>query len=341
MKKFNLQWHITAECDQNCAHCYITDSRTYNSELEQSLSLSSCKEVIDSHVEFSVKVGAQPNILFTGGDPLLRKDFFEIAGYAHDREVTFSLLGNPYHLSEETISKLKSLDIKGYQLSIGGLAETHDFFRKKGSFDASIKAIHNLTDAGIKTVVMYTLSRKNAQDLLPVMELVSDLSVNVFAFARICNFGNGTGLDSFTASEYRNILLQVYDKEKQLAANGSKTRFNKKDHLWVPLLKELGVINCEKTSDKLIYSGCSIGISGFNILADGTAFACRRFYSPVGKVPEQSIEDIFFSEKLNAYREANFEKCSPCELFQYCRGCPAVAYNQTGKFGSPDPQCWR
>ncbi len=340
-KNVSLQWHLTAECDQNCAHCYVTDNRTYRQELENTLTLDECIAVIDSHTRFAEKLGATPNLVLTGGDPLLRRDFFDIAGYAQEKGSTISVLGNPYHLNENNLAKLKTLGIKSYQISIDGLRKTHDDYRKRGSFDASVRAIEELKNTGIRTVVMYSISRQNAKDLIPVMQLASDLQVNAFAFARVCGYGNGKQLDPFTPLEYRDLLLQAYDKEKQLISGGSKTTFTKKDHLWTLLLKELEEISCEPTPDGLIYGGCSIGVHGLCILADGTAFACRRFYSPIGKVPEQSIEEIFLSDEMNKYRNANYENCSRCDLSQYCRGCPAVAYNETGIFGSPDPQCWR
>lgn len=340
-KKFSLQWHITAECDQNCLHCYVRDPNTYKREVENILSLDDCKKVIDSLVDFSDKINAKPNITFTGGDPLLRKDFFDIANYAKEKGTTISILGNPYHLNENNLLRLKDLGIKGYQISIDGMREVHDKFRRMGSFDSSINAINDLKKYNIRTVVMFTMSKENMQELIPVMNLVDRLEVNSFAFARACGFGNGKDLEMFTAEEYRDILLRAYTEEKRLITKGSKTSFNKKDHLWVLLLNELGDLSYKPTEDGMIYGGCSIGCNSFCILSDGTAFACRRFYSPIGKVPEKSVKDIFLSKELDYYRDIKYEKCNDCDLIQYCRGCPAVAYGKTGIFGSPDPQCWK
>ncbi|MBI4980213.1 hypothetical protein HZC30_01490 [Candidatus Woesearchaeota archaeon] len=78
-RSFSLQWHITAECDQNCAHCYVTDDRTYQQELENPLTLDGCTKVIDSHIKFAGKLGATPNLVLTGGDPLLRIEIFHLA----------------------------------------------------------------------------------------------------------------------------------------------------------------------------------------------------------------------------------------------------------------------
>ena len=89
--------------------------------------------------------------------------------------------------------------------------------------------------------------------------------------------------------------------------------------------------------------GCNIGGRSLAVLPDGTVYACRRFTSPVGKVPEESFLDIYVSEKLDDYRQYDrFEKCSECPLHQYCRGCPAVAFAASGgNCYAADPQCWR
>jgi radical SAM protein with 4Fe4S-binding SPASM domain len=73
-----------------------------------------------------------------------------------------------------------------------------------------------------------------------------------------------------------------------------------------------------------------------------TQIKCRRFYSPVGKVPEGKIFDIFFNSKMERYRNINlFEKCENCFLKCYCRGCRAMAYEILGDWRKADPQCWR
>jgi len=85
-----------------------------------------------------------------------------------------------------------------------------------------------------------------------------------------------------------------------------------------------------------------LGINTISVLADGTVYACRRFTSPVGRLPQQSIEEVFLGDTLNHYRDIKkLEKCSRCELLNYCRGCPAVAWGVTGSHTSPDPQCWK
>ena len=77
------------------------------------------------------------------------------------------------------------------------------------------------------------------------------------------------------------------------------------------------------------------------VLPTGDVFACRRMESKVGNVFERSAKNIFLGEAMEAHREfGKFEKCRDCELWGWCRGCPAVAAGYTGDMYAPDPQCW-
>lgn len=346
---FVIQWHITAMCDQACKHCYmVNDPSTFRQEINNELTLFNCKRVIDSVAEFCQIAEANPSINFTGGDPLLRPDFFEILKYASSYGARLSVMGNPFHLTAEKILRMKDLGVASYQLSLDGMEKMHDSLRKPGSFSATVKAIKLLVECKMRAVVMFTLSRKNQDDLFEVMRLVDHLGVNAFAFARL---SASPGINerispeeaSFAPREYRNLLLRAQSLIAEIKGSGSKTGFTLKDHLWKLLLYEQGKLELEPNHDGQVMSGCHVGGRDLAILADGTVFACRRFNSPIGKVPDQSILEVFTSTKLDYYRDiTKLELCSDCPLLNYCRGCPAVAYGASGgNFFAPDPQCWR
>jgi radical SAM/SPASM domain protein of ACGX system len=344
---FLLQWHLTANCDQHCKHCYMYDEPTYESEMKNCLSLEQCKQVIDDFSNMLSELDIKGRINFTGGDPLLRKDFFEVLEYANSKKniSRMGILGNPFHIDEKTARRLKESGIVSYQISVDGLEKMHDYFRKPGSFKASFAAFKILSKAGIKTAAMFTLSRKNAGDLLPVIDLIAKEGIDVFAFARLCAVGTGKNLkeETFSPLEYKELLYNVLEKYRQLEEAGSRTEFVRKDHLFDLLCQDLGLLPPRPKNKKMIYGGCGIGVNSLCVLADGTVYACRRFPSPVGKVPEQKIWDIFLkSKQMNEYRK--YEKikgCGKCELLPICRGCRAVAYGLTGNYFARDPQCWK
>ena len=348
MPFFIIQWHITGLCDQSCLHCYmVNDPKSHRRELKNELSLKDCKSVIDSFLEFCKIAKARPSINFTGGDPILRHDFFELLQYASSNEIRIAIMGNPFHLNPGNIAMMKGLGVKSYQVSIDGMEETHDSLRKQGSFRSTLRAIGLLTEGGMRTVVMFTLSKKNYRDLFEVMKLVDNLGVNAFAFARLSrNSIIDTNIlpeeGEFTPGEYKDLLIAAQQLINELVSKGSKTKFTLKDHLWKLLLYEQGKLQLDPNPHGQVISGCHIGGRDLAILADGTVFACRRFNSPIGKVPKQSILEVFTSKELDYYRDiGKFEKCSKCPLSNYCRGCPAVSYGSSGgNFYAPDPQCW-
>lgn len=341
--EFLLQWHVTARCQQHCKHCYMYDEPTYISECENELSFEECITVLNDYEDFCNKMNVDGRITFTGGDPLLRKDIFELIYEAKKRGFVVGILGNPFLVENDIPRKLKEVGIHHYQVSLDGLEETHDFLRKKGSYQATINSIDLLKKEGIQVHVMNTLSKTNKNDLLPLMKVVGELGVDVFAFGRITCNGSGKQFKEMNIEpkEYRKILEKVDEYRKKMSDEGVKTIYANKCHLWKLYKYENEEI--ELVDDKeTIFGGCSIGISGMVLLADGTAMACRRFPSYVGKVPEKTIYDVFMSEQMNQYRQVHkLEKCVKCELFQICRGCPAVSYGMTGRWTAPDPQCWK
>jgi radical SAM/SPASM domain protein of ACGX system len=343
---FTLQWHITAECDQHCMHCYCYDSPTYENEIKKELSYEDCVRVIDDFSECFNNWGMPTRINFTGGDPLLRKDIFDLIGYAKRKGILIGILGNPNHLDYETSCKLKKLGVYRYQVSIDGLEETHDRLRNsKGLFKDTIRAIHILEDVGISSVVMFTLSKENANELIEVIRLVAKEGVSIFDFARVVPIGTGKQLkeNMLNSREYRNLLLKILEEYRCLQENGNHTFFGRKDHLWKLLYQELGLLKPLPKDKETIFSGCGIGSSILTILADGTVLACRRLPVEIGKVPEKSIREIFInSSEHNRMRQIeHMHKCSKCDLMQFCRGCPAVAYGAHGDYMAPDPQCWK
>lgn len=343
---FTLQWHVTAKCEQDCMHCYLYENPTYERELKNELSFEESCKIIDDFSNTFDNWGMPTWISFTGGDPLTRKDIFDLISYARERGIGIGILGNPNHLDYSTAMKLKEEGVTRYQVSIDGLEETHDRLRgRKGLFKDTIRAIHVLEEAGIPSVVMSTVSKENADELIEVIRTVAKEGVSIFDFARVVPIGAGEQLrgQMLSPQEYKNLLLKILEEYKLLQETGCQTHFGRKDHLWTLLYQELGLLKPMPKDKETIYGGCGIGSGILTLLADGTVYACRRLPVEIGKVPEQSIKDIFInSPEHNKMRQIEkMHKCSKCELMQFCRGCPAVAYATYNDYMAPDPQCWK
>lgn len=296
--------------------------------------------VLENCLDMCEKTDRIPYFSITGGDPILHPNFWDLLEKLHEKQVHYGILGNPFHLTPDVCKRLKDLGCRQYQLSLDGLRQTHDYFRKPGSFDITLEKIKVLQDAGVRASIMTTVSKTNMAELTGIIDTVVEHEVGLFSFARYCP----TSLEKtnqISAQEYQQLLGDIWEKYEEY--KDSKTFFTLKDHLWTLFLYEKGLFKIPSNlKDDVIYDGCNCGNNHLTILPNGDVFACRRMDSKVGNALNESIFDIFTGSKMDEYRKfEEFEKCSKCELLRFCRGCPAVSYGYTHNMYSPDPQCWK
>lgn len=163
------------------------------------------KSVVLNCAQMCKEMKRLPYFYITGGDPILHKNFWEVAKLLKELGIPFGILGNPFHLDEEVCRRLKEHGCRKYQLSIDGMRETHDGIRKPGSFDATMDKIPILRNAGIDVAIMTTVSGTNKDEIEDIVDLVVENHVDIFAFARYCptSFDKETHLESL---ENRELL---------------------------------------------------------------------------------------------------------------------------------------
>lgn len=337
---FSFQWHITDDCDQRCKHCYIFSEK--NRKQIDSMNWEQMQDTFYNCLDFCEVYNRLPYFYITGGDPIMHPDFWRLLELIKDNNIPFTLLGNPFHLDDDVCKRLKEYNCQKYQLSLDGMHETHDWFRKPGSFDCTLEKIGCINRAGIRSVIMTTVSGTNIKEVPDIIDTVVKAGANVFAFARYCPTVEeaNTGM---TPQEYRELLDTCHQKFREYEAEGCQTYFNRKDHLWTLYEYETGIFQIpEDAEDGMIYGGCNCGNCHLTILPTGDIFACRRVQnSKVGNVFEDRIADVWVYQ-MEQYRDYDkFQKCSKCELKAWCRGCPAVASSVRGNFYDSDPQCWK
>jgi radical SAM/SPASM domain protein of ACGX system len=350
-KTFAIQFHITDACDQRCKHCYIF-AEGEPCELP-SMSLEHMRNVCEQARDLAASYGAAPYFYITGGDPLLHPQFWDLARDLHAHGDLWAVMGNPFHVTPQVAARLKALGCRKYQVSLDGLEATHDAFRKPGSYAATLESLATLKAAGIWTAVMTTVSSANAQELPALIDVVAKHQVDVYAFARYCPTSPAQAPRfHMEPRAYRELLLAAQERFAAHEAAGCPTTFSKKDHLWTLLEYEQGTFvlpgagagcACASAPEKpLIYDGCHCGCSHLTVTPNGDVYACRRMESCVGNAFEHTLKELFESAAMEAHRDFDaYEKCARCELFSWCRGCPAVAAGYTGNQYAPDPQCWK
>jgi radical SAM/SPASM domain protein of ACGX system len=305
------------------------------------MSLENMKKVIANIEDMCERLERTPYFYITGGDPILHPNFWDLMEIIREKGYKFTIMGNPFHLTDEVCQKLKACGCEKYQLSIDGMRKTHDSFRKPGSFDCTVEKIATIRKAGIKCAIMSTVSNVNIDEMEDVVDLVVENQADIFAFGRYCPTSEEKtcGIEPLA---YRDFLDRIWKKYEAYNKQGVNTYFNLKDHLWTLYLYEKGIFKIPAYAQPdMIYDGCHCANCHMTILPNGDVYACRRFESKVGNVFEESLAAIFV-EKEEIYRDFDkFEKCNTCELRGFCRGCPAVTFGTTGDFYGTDPQCWK
>ena len=130
------------------------------------------QETFYNCMDFCEVYGRLPYFYITGGDPILHPDFWRLLALLKEHDIPFAILGNPFHLTDEVCMRLKGYGCRKYQLSLDGMRETHDWFRKPGSFDCTLEKIGCINRAGIRSVVMTTVSGANISEVPDIIDTV-------------------------------------------------------------------------------------------------------------------------------------------------------------------------
>ncbi len=336
---FFIQWHLTERCNLSCRHCY--QSGRGMSELSLAEIREVIAEVAEMLQEWETAHGLRlsPSFNITGGEPLLRADLLDILTEIGSHGFAMYLLTNGTLIDIETAELLAGRGIKGVQVSMEGPSEIHDAIRGSGSFAASCAGIGSILAAGMKVTLNVTLSRANADQMLAMIPLAMELGVQRLGFSRFVPTGRGMAmmgemLPPHEVKElYKRLLSQSVHGLEIVTGDPLATQMQ---------IKSDGPSGCAP------FAGCSAGVSGLTLLADGTIVPCRRLELPIGNVRTDSLREVWAtSELLGRLRDkSNYTgKCGSCERWAACRGCRAIAYacSQTEGGDNPfanDPQCF-
>jgi Fe-coproporphyrin III synthase len=158
-------WNITRRCNLRCVHCYSdSDSREFPGEL----TTEECTRVIEDLASFGV-----PGLLFSGGEPLMRRSFFRLAKLARERGLRLTLSTNGTVISPTIAAKLREIGFAYVGISLDGIGGTHDKFRGRiGAFDWAVAAFRYCRAAGQKVGLRLTLTRHTISDLDRILDFI-------------------------------------------------------------------------------------------------------------------------------------------------------------------------
>ena len=181
---FLVVWDITYACNLKCKHCYASAGKS----LENELTTEEAKQVIDKLDRATV-----PIIAFSGGEPLVRKDIFELTQYAADKGIYVAIATNATLITKEKAREIKDAGVRFIQISLDGAnAETHDKFRGiNGVYEKTIQGIKNCVNEGFFVNIAATATKYNYQEIPKIIDLCEQLNVNWFMLYNFVPTGRG------------------------------------------------------------------------------------------------------------------------------------------------------
>ena len=171
-------WNLVRRCNLNCLHCY---SISADVDFPGELSTAEVFRVMDD-----LKAARVPVLILSGGEPLLRRDLFEIATRAKAMGFYTGLSTNGTMIDAPMAERIGAIGFDYVGISLDGLRETHDKFRRKeGAFDASLEGLRRCRDLGVKVGVRFTVTQANAHDLQPLVDLAFAERIDKFYLSHL------------------------------------------------------------------------------------------------------------------------------------------------------------
>jgi AdoMet-dependent heme synthase len=351
---FIVIWEVTRACALKCLHCRA--EAQYTSDPRQ-LTFAEGKQLIDQISELD-----KPLFVFTGGDPLMRPDLFDLARYAIEERglpVSMTPSATP-KVTLEAVRRAKEVGLSRWAFSLdGSTADIHDHFRgTKGSYALTMRGIDYLKKLDIPIQVNTTVSRYNLEDLSAIAQKVQEMGAVLWSVFFLVPTGRGMEKDMITAEEHEEVMRWLTEVQRVMPYGVKATEAPHYRRVFIQEQRRLS----DSDAGKDLFSSAAdagLGAKRADLLGrapkgvndgDGFVFVSHigdvypSGFLPVvcGNVREQSLVDIYRNSPImKQLRDRSLlkGKCSVCEFKQLCGGSRARAYALTGDYLESDPYC--
>jgi radical SAM protein with 4Fe4S-binding SPASM domain len=348
---FLVVWDFTHKCNLNCKHCYSNSGAV----LEEELSTKEALDVVDQLDDAGVTA-----LAFSGGEPLSKKDFFEVASHAVKRGLYVSVATNGTLLTRENVKKLKQTGVHYVEVSIdGATAGTHDTFRGvPGAFEKAVTGIRNAVEEDLCACIATTATKGNLAEFPAIIDLAEEIGAERFTYFNFIPTGRGKSLydQDLAPEEKEQLMLYLLNR----MSKGCKTTIL----TTAPQLARVA-LQCQgpsgtgeitmsmahmqtaKVSRKAIpladfIGGCGAGRLYCSLSPQGDVHPCVFLPINVGNLKKEKFIDVWLSSKLfNELRDRENLNgaCGKCAYKYTCGGCRARASAYYEDVQASDPGC--
>jgi radical SAM protein with 4Fe4S-binding SPASM domain len=342
-------WNCTRKCNLHCVHCYSSAGDKDPAEI---LTTKQAKSFLRDLADFGV-----PVILFSGGEPLLRQDIFELAHFARELGIGTALSTNGTLITEAETQKIKNAGFAEVGISLDGIGAKNDRFRgKKGAYEAALQGIRNSISLGLRVSLRLTITLSNYMEIPAVFDLMEKERVERICFYHLAYVGRASGLakEDISRSQTRAVVDLICDRTVDLYQRGlSKevlTVDNHADGVYLYLkLKKQDPDRAEKVLTLLRANGgnnSGIRIGAVDELGNVHADQFWQHYS-FGNVRHRKFGDIWLDTSdplmhgLKNRRGLLKGRCAKCRYIELCNGNLRVRAEAVfGDVWAEDPACY-
>lgn len=255
------------------------------------------------------------SIVFSGGEPLLREDIFELISFADKQKINTCLTSNGILINDEVAQQLASSGIGVVNISVEGRENTHDFLRGKGNYKKAIRALECLARHKIETTIASIVCRHNYESLPYVMELAREFGVTTVKFqpfSGIFLIDKDKKKEFFLTPEYLGEVIKSIEaiiglsRKYKISTNSDNYLYNIPGYL------------CGLSGNNVVYQ-CPALWTSCPIAHDGNVYLCWvTSDNPIGNVRKNKLSEIWNSQKHRQLREAMAHQgCSGCLMSCY------------------------
>ncbi len=334
-------WEVSRACPlgcQDCRHSSLPPGAPGDLSTEQAVKL------LDN-----VSAAYKTRIHFTGPEPLVRPDLFDLAEYARQRGLDVVLCTNAVAYDAKVARKLVEVRVKEVQISLDGASgRSHDSFRRtQNGFVQAIKGLDLVRLSGVRFSLSATLTKQNVEELPKMLNLSRKLGAQMLTLFFNVPAGRGRAiagdpLDDATYMQWLNWIFEqqfLYRYPIQVVCSPQFERIYRERAGELP--DELNPLR-QGQENLLPKFGCLAAKEFCFIAADGTVYPCPYLLEPAGSALETSFAELWQqSGPFDSLRDTHHlgGKCGICKFADFCSGCRAVARATTGDYMAADPAC--
>ena len=340
-------WNSTKTCNLRCQHCYMdSDGGRYDE-----LSTEEAKKFIDDLSEFHV-----PVLLFSGGEPLIRKDFFELASYAGELGIRPTLSTNGTLIDRETARRIKEIGVGYVGISLDGLFDVNDKFRGvEGAYERAMRGIENCVAVGQRVGLRFTINRHNFEELDRIFDFIEEKQINRVCFYHLVYSGRGKSVEDVTPTETRQAMDIIINRTEDFERRGLEKEILTVDnhcdgvYLYLRAIKNGDLENAARIKKFIDMNGGNrSGIAFGEVDPIGNVHPDQfTQYHTFGNVRAEKFGDIWSRAEHPILKGLKDRKpllkgrCAKCKFLDNCNGnFRTRAEARTGDFWQSDPACY-